>query len=201
METGFKVYSAINAVQEELSRIGIAKTRTNAQQNFKFRGIDDVYSALAPLLSKYKLCIVPEVLKREQTERVAKSGGVIFCAVVEVKYHIVSAEDGSKIEARTFGEAMDNADKATNKAMSAAYKYLCLQTFCIPTDGDNDADATAHDIINALTHEQKCWIAGATDKSELEQICGQIKKQNPSLVKQILEAYNIRLKELNGGKQ
>jgi hypothetical protein len=36
---------------------------------------------------------------------------------------------------------MDSADKATNKAMSAAYKYACLQTFCIPTEGDNDADS------------------------------------------------------------
>lgn len=26
--------------------------------------------------------------------------------------------------------------------MSAAYKYACLQTFCIPTEGDNDADVT-----------------------------------------------------------
>ena len=36
---------------------------------------------------------------------------------------------------------MDTADKATNKAMSAAYKYMAMQVFCIPTQGDNDADA------------------------------------------------------------
>jgi hypothetical protein len=36
---------------------------------------------------------------------------------------------------------MDSADKATNKAMSAAYKYAALQAFCIPTEADNDADA------------------------------------------------------------
>src|SRR5690606_19364534 len=44
------------------------------------------------------------------------------------------------------GEAMDSADKATNKAMSAAYKYAAFQTFCIPTEGDNDADATTHEV-------------------------------------------------------
>jgi hypothetical protein len=42
---------------------------------------------------------------------------------------------------------MDSGDKATNKAMSAAYKYACIQAFSIPTEGDNDADATTHDVV------------------------------------------------------
>lgn len=41
---------------------------------------------------------------------------------------------------------MDSGDKATNKAMSAAYKYAAFQAFCIPTEGDNDADATTHSV-------------------------------------------------------
>jgi hypothetical protein len=41
---------------------------------------------------------------------------------------------------------MDSADKATNKAMSAAYKYMAMQTFCIPTEGDNDADASHYEV-------------------------------------------------------
>jgi hypothetical protein len=31
--------------------------------------------------------------------------------------------------------------------MSAAYKYACMQTFCIPTQGDNDAEATTYDVV------------------------------------------------------
>jgi hypothetical protein len=30
--------------------------------------------------------------------------------------------------------------------MSAAYKYACMQSFCIPTEGDNDADAQTHQV-------------------------------------------------------
>lgn len=41
---------------------------------------------------------------------------------------------------------MDSGDKATNKAMSAAYKYACMQAFSIPTEGDNDPDATIHEV-------------------------------------------------------
>ena len=36
---------------------------------------------------------------------------------------------------------MDSGDKATNKAMSAAFKYACFQTFCIPTEEMKDPDA------------------------------------------------------------
>jgi hypothetical protein len=41
---------------------------------------------------------------------------------------------------------MDSGDKATNKAMSAAYKYAAFQAFAIPTEGDNDADAHTHEV-------------------------------------------------------
>jgi hypothetical protein len=74
---------------------------------------------------------------------------------VEAEYDFVSTNDGSMHTARVVGEAMDSADKATNKAMSAAYKYLCIQTFCIPTEGDNDADATTHEVVSSKQQPQK----------------------------------------------
>jgi hypothetical protein len=44
---------------------------------------------------------------------------------------------------------MDSGDKASNKAMSAAYKYAAFQAFCIPTEGDNDADSQTHEVAAA----------------------------------------------------
>lgn len=141
-ETKEKIYSALADITGELAKIGISKNNKNAQQGYKFRGIDDIYNALSGLLSKNHVIIVPAVRSREQTERVTGKGGTLFYTVVCVDYSIFSADDGSMVKATTYGEAMDSADKSTNKAMSAAYKYLCLQLFCIPTEGDNDADAT-----------------------------------------------------------
>lgn len=152
-----KVFEAINNVTAELAKIGISKDRKNAQQGYAFRGIDDIYNTLATLLAANKLCILPEVLDSKQVERTNKNGGAIFYTTVKVKYTLVSSEDGSKFECVTYGEAMDSADKSTNKAMSAAYKYLCLQVFCIPTEGDNDADGTTHDVapkVKKITDEQ-----------------------------------------------
>jgi len=142
-----KVYKAINNVQAELSIMGITKDRTNTQgSGYKFRGIDDVYNTIAPLLSKHGLCILPRVLSRECIERISRAGAALFYVTVDVEFDFVSAEDGTKHTVKTFGEAMDSGDKATNKAMSAAYKYACFQAFSIPTESDNDADAHTHTL-------------------------------------------------------
>ena len=143
-----EVYKAINAVQAALSKTGISKDRqtTGGGASFKFRGIDDVYAAVSPLLAEHKLCIIPRCIARTYVERQTKSGGALFYVTVEAEFDFVSAVDGTKHTARTFGEAMDSGDKATNKAMSAAYKYAAFQTFAIPTEGDNDADAHVHEV-------------------------------------------------------
>jgi hypothetical protein len=140
-----KVYKAINNVQADLSVLGITKDRRNMQgSGYNFRGIDDVYNTIAPLLAKHGLCILPRVLSRECVERVSQKGGALFYVTVDAEFDFVSAEDGTKHTVKTFGEAMDSGDKATNKAMSAAYKYACFQAFSIPTESDNDADAHTH---------------------------------------------------------
>lgn len=149
MTTSKLVYRSINDVQADLAKEGISKDRKNDQQGYKFRGIDDVYNALSPLLAKHRLCILPRVLKRECVERTNAKGTALFYVTVEVEFDFVSSEDGSMHTIKTFGEAMDSADKATNKAMSAAFKYAAFQAFAIPTEADNDADKTTHEVVNS----------------------------------------------------
>jgi hypothetical protein len=134
-----KVYQAINKVQADISKEGIGKDRKNEQQGYKFRGIDDVYNALAPMLARHGLCILPRVTSREVVERTNAKGTALFYVTVGAEFDFVCAEDGSK-------HTVVTGDKATNKAMSAAYKYACMQAFSIPTEGDNDADATTHEV-------------------------------------------------------
>ena len=139
------VYAAIAAVMLDLSHEGIGKDRNNASQGYKFRGVDDVYNALSSVLAKHQLCVLPHMLSREMSERTTSKGGTLFSVTVSADFDLVSALDGSQHRVGPFyGEAMDSGDKATNKAMSAAYKYMAFQTFCIPTEGDNDADAQTH---------------------------------------------------------
>ena len=161
-ETVPKVYAAIAKVTAALATEGIGKSRKNEQQGYKFRGIDDVYNAIARHLSNAGLCVLPKVVSREVVERATKNGGVLFYVTVQVEFSFVCAEDGSEHVVTTYGEAMDSGDKATNKAMSAAYKYAAMQAFCIPTEGDNDADATTHEVA-ALTPKEQAALQELRD--------------------------------------
>lgn len=162
-----KVFEAICAVMADIGQTGISKARKNQQQGYNFRGIDDVYNELNALLSKHKVIMTPRILAREVTERQTQKGGALFYVTVEAEFDFISAEDGSKHTVRTFGEAMDSADKATNKAMSAAYKYAAMMVFCIPTEGDNDADAVTHEVAPKAMAKP---VSSAEQKRGLEAI-------------------------------
>ena len=167
-----KVYEKIALVQGALAKVGIAKHRAaGGGVNYAFRGIDAVYGALAPLLAEHGLIIIPRVLNRECVERQSKNGGALFYVALQVEFDFVAAEDGSKHTACTFGEAMDSSDKATNKAMSAAYKYAAFMTFAIPTEGENDADAVAHEVVPAarvvITESQRTELMNLLEQNNV----------------------------------
>lgn len=150
------VYLSIASIIAKLSTQGISKDNRNQQQGYSFRGIDDIYNALSKLLAEEGLVIMPRILSRSLKEVQTAKGGMLFYVVLEAEYDFISTKDGSVHTARVYGEAMDSADKATNKAMSAAYKYLCLQTFCIPTSGESpDADAQTHQVTSIQTIQTK----------------------------------------------
>ena len=48
---------------------------------------------------------------------------------------------------------MDTGDKAINKAMAIAYKYLCFQLFCIPVDDMADPDAESPEMDDEKPQE------------------------------------------------
>jgi hypothetical protein len=124
----------ISGVACALAEQGIRKERKQGSQvNYAFRGIDDIYNALAPELVKNKLLILPATPNAPAHERTSKNGGALFYITVRGDFDFVSTEDGNHT-VTTYGEAMDSGDKATNKAMSIAYKYAAFQAFCIPTE-------------------------------------------------------------------
>lgn len=125
------IYAALNAIMNDIGSIG--KERQNQQQHFMFRGIDQVMNTLKPLLAKHHVNIIPEVVEMRREERRTGSGGTLMYSILTVKHHFV-ATDGSEVVSTTIGEGMDSGDKASNKAMSIAFKYACFQVFCIPTE-------------------------------------------------------------------
>ena len=132
------IFETINAVMEEIGAVG--KNSRNEKQNYMYRGVDDVMNALNPAFIKHKLFMVPEVVSQKREERQTANGKNTIYSVLSVKYTFY-AEDGSSIYTIVTGEGMDSGDKASNKAMSSAFKYACFQVFCIPTEEMQDPDA------------------------------------------------------------
>jgi hypothetical protein len=177
-QTTAAVHEAIINVMSELG--GISKSRKNTQQGYAFRGVDDVLNSLQPLLIKNKLIILPEVVERTETERTTKTGGTMLHVIVKMKISCISAIDGSTLETIYVGEAMDSGDKATNKAMSTAYKYFAFQTFCIPTEEAKDTELDSpelarghntptHAVISAPAPVAKPNPAAATDSDDAKE--------------------------------
>ncbi len=205
MNTVPHVYQAITAVTAIMAGEGISKARKNQQQGYNFRGIDDVYMALSRHLSDQKLCILPRVLERTMVERTTKNGGISTYVVLDVEFDLVSAVDGSKHTIRTMGEAMDTADKATNKAMSAAMKYACLMAFQIPTEGDNDADFSHHEKAPSAPSLEKQleasvqwgdWEANAARKLRGSKSMGELQEAWTDVYDQGAKSPNGTMKRL-----
>ena len=153
-----EIYQAIIGVMSDIGVIG--KEKENAQQGFKYRGVDDVMNALQPVMVQHGLFVVPEIIDQKREERQTNRGGNLIYSVCTVRYTFY-AKDGSSVQCVVVGEGMDSGDKATNKAMSIAFKYACFQVFCIPTEEMKDPDAEVHTV--APREEPK--IAAATAKA------------------------------------
>lgn len=146
-----KIFKAIADTMNDVSAVG--KNSKNEKQNYNFRGIDAVMNALHPAMVKNRIFVVPEVLEQQREERQSKNGKLIY-SICKIKYTFF-ADDGSSISATVIGEGMDSGDKATNKAMSVAFKYACFQVFCIPTEDMTDPDAeTPPPSIPAISAKQ-----------------------------------------------
>ncbi|CAL9530624.1 ERF family protein [Streptomyces sp. enrichment culture] len=131
-----RVFTAIAAVMREAMPVG--KDQENKQQNYNFRGIDDVMSAMAGPMRKHGVFILPTIADHQQ-----QRDGKMTRVLITMRYSIYGPA-GDCLIAHVPGEAFDFADKATNKAQSAALKYLLFTLFMLPVDGRSIDDGDRH---------------------------------------------------------
>lgn len=131
-----RVFAAIAAVMRDADPV--RKDQENKQQNYKFRGIDDVMSAMAGPMRRNGLFILPTIADHQQ-----QRDGKMTRVLVTMRYYIYGPA-GDCLIADMPGEAFDYADKATNKAQSAALKYLLFTLFMLPVDGRSIDDGDRH---------------------------------------------------------
>lgn len=196
------IFETISAVMRDVGVVG--KDSVNPQQNYKYRGIDAVMNALHPAMEKHGLFVLPDVIEQTREERQTSRGGVLIYSIVKVNYKFY-APDGSYAEATVIGEGMDSGDKATNKAMSAAFKYALFQVFCIPTEEMKDSEIDSpQPAPKTITKKQAAVLESVLTEKEATAWLEHYKKD--SLEKLSPEEYaNInewkrQVEERNGNK-
>lgn len=201
------IHEKLVAVTRQIAQNGIGKTRDNKQQGYKFRGVDEVMNAFAPILAEHGLFIRPRFTDRNVIERVTKTGSALFYVTVQGEFDFVDEAGGSVTVGPFFGEAMDSADKATNKAMAVAFKYAMFQTFCVPLEGvtGGDADAETHEVTSDMESRSSDYaeaIKSASSPEELAKVGKDLaaSKLPPVMLKALRGLYSARQAELAGKK-
>lgn len=134
-----QIYQKMNDIMKELGIV--PKGQFNTEQNYAFRGGDDIINKLQPILMRHGVIYMPNVVNVVREVHPTKGGGLMHFSIVEVE-HTFFAIDGSSISCRSAGEGGDVSDKATTKAMSSALKSCLEEVFCIAT-GEATAGVTA----------------------------------------------------------
>lgn len=180
-----KIYKAMQNVMHDICERGIGKDSKNKDQGFNFRGIEAAMNAIAPLLVNHGIVCVPRHGSPQRFDRITKSGGTLSFVNIVSEFDLIHVDDGSSVTITTNGEGMDSSDKATNKAMSMAFKYALFQAFVVPTmsveadldDGglsEAEQEAERESWISALENKLKCYTATI---EVLKQAWADIKRQ------------------------
>jgi len=141
---GLQVYQLIPKLMEKIG--AISKDRKNPV-GFRYRGIEDALNNMHPHLVELGLTVeirCHSFQVEHFIEKGEKKDRLQFHATLLMDVVFV-AQDGSRSERTAAGEGLDTAgDKATNKAMAAAFKYAVFLGLCIPVEDGSLDDPDQH---------------------------------------------------------
>lgn len=127
------IFQKILGVMSELDYIQKGPKTVNGQ--YRYASHDQVTAAIHPYLVKYGIAVLPTV------EEMTQEGNRTIVKLAISFINTDNAQDN--FTCRFIGYGIDAADKGPGKAISYAYKYALLKTFCLETGDDPDNDANA----------------------------------------------------------
>lgn len=137
--------------------------------SYNFVSHDQVTAKVHPLLVKHGIVILPTV------EELAQDGNR---TVVKLLVMLVNVDNpADNLQVRSVGYGLDDGDKGPGKAVSYAYKYALLKTFCLETGDDPDEVADSkHEPAKCLEFDETFRVSLSPAESAkldafLEQCC------------------------------
>lgn len=139
-----KIYQAIADVILATTTFGKdAKLETG--ERYGYRSHEGIVAYIRRVMTENHIVHFPQIIDARQDETTTKNGARQYHHVLQVKFDLVHTEDGSMHSVITQGESLDMSDKGSNKAMTAAEKYMYLQVFKLA--GADEQDAQAPEIL------------------------------------------------------
>lgn len=131
---------ALARAQADFPSVG--KSGTNLFDKYRYAMLEDYVTKVQPILAKHGLSVVTSVLDVQSGEpRTTKGGTVEHVARVRIALRLIH-ESGEWIEATSWGEGQDRADKAIYKAITGARKYGLAALLGLATTDDPESDET-----------------------------------------------------------
>lgn len=159
------VFRAMWALMQDVAWVGMDGQMRGSGGNYAYRKVDQVIAALGHharghgLALQSRVVTPPTYVEHVKTSR--KDGEVketvwTTCRGLVMEYRWTSLVDGSTFTTQAVGEGRDSGDKATNKAMTAAYKYALTQGTILPTfDPDPDGEHPAAEDTRPQERQQQ----------------------------------------------
>jgi hypothetical protein len=136
-ETTHSHLSIYELIPRVMADIGAVAKSGASGVPYQFRGIEQVMNALHPAMVKHGVFILPAKVITVRDDRLGPKQA--HMVMLTMGYRIYGPR-GDYVEVEGVGESVDYSDKASNQAMSMAYKYAILEAFCITTEDQQDGD-------------------------------------------------------------
>lgn len=140
------IYQRVLGIMAEIKYIQKGDKKVNGQ--YSFVSHDQVTGTLHPAFVEHGIVVIPNVVSLSQ-----EGNRTSVC----LRTDFINADNPSdKIEVISWGYGIDPQDKGPGKAVSYAYKYALLKTFCLETGDDPDMDAKSeYEAPKAQNEESK----------------------------------------------
>lgn len=125
------------------------KNGQNIQQKYLYVTAEDVKAAIRPLLKKHKVAIFSSMVDVQRESAINRNNTAVVTVLAKMRFTIVCGETGETMECEWYGEANDYADKAVNKAATAAEKYWLINTFLLSTTEPESDEETVEAATSA----------------------------------------------------
>jgi hypothetical protein len=129
------IYQRIRAIMQDVDYVCKDGEAAFQSTRYKFVSHDAVTAKLHPYFVKHGIVVIPSV------EQLTQEGNRTLVKLLVIFRNVDEPSDC--FHTTHFGYGCDSGDKGPGKAVSYAFKYALLKTFCLETGEDSDQDGNS----------------------------------------------------------